>query len=265
MIVIQSLLTNLKFIKQHLAVFAFKLLIYYSAFIPIRMIFTNYFVNRTASEDLLKSSDSSVLIEFVMDSLKGSSSWFIFLILALFIVMFLIDTALDCAFISMFKESSATVFWSGIKGNFKNMLIVKLIFLVPYLFFAAVLSFITLYAFSKDGFALVPTLAILSFVGTFLLIIIKIIDTMKIAVVTENSWSFSKAIKSVGTGFVNLLMSNLLVMLCFSIGAFIYFSIDQIYTVDTSLSIIIMFLVHQSFVLLKQILRYSYTAAVMKM
>lgn len=260
----KSIQKNFNFILIHLSFWLVRFSILYLAFKPIKTSFEAFFKARTVKHDLLASSDIHALFEFFISGLdKNIATLFSGLLTAVFVFL-IIDVVMDAGFIRSLYKKDKREFWSGVKGNFIPLFLLRIVLVLPLLFIAG-LAFIAVLIFQATGMNPYLSLLAIFTLGIIALFFVRFSDTAKWLLIIKgfSVWeSFGRAFSFIFKGFGQTLLTNVLTMFLFVVGMYCYFIIDWNLFATSSLLIFLSLFIQQCFILLKQILRYSYTDAV---
>ncbi|MCB0279495.1 MAG: hypothetical protein KDD94_08340, partial [Calditrichaeota bacterium] len=273
----KSIEKNLKLISIHFNIWLFKFLIIYFSFEPIRIFLEQFFDGKTINKRLFESSDASALFEFVLEIINNHGNPLLpilFVILLITAFMLVLDSLIDCGFIAVYAQFDKKAFWGSLKENANRMILLKITLLIPYLLMVSVIGLIMAlvfnpasYQFPLGNYNLGQTMILLVILCTVFLVFLRTIDHAKVSLIINKKSVADSLLSGFRKLFANpksILPLNFLTALLLAAGIYIYSTINQAIEIDSSTKILLIAVIFQFVIFLKQLLRFSYTGAIIE-
>lgn len=270
MAIFNSIINNIKLISFHIYTWFIRFLVIYIAMIPLKNQMSAFFNERTINEQMLNGLDVNAIFEFVMRGFYSTpAASFGVLLSLLFMISFLlliIDPLVEAGFIGALNKNEKSAFWPSLKENGMKIILVKFILLIPNLIIIGVALFAA-NIFAAPNYGLMSMGIAFLVVGTFFLFLYKLNDLVKYHLIIKKTGignALSYGFNKVFSKFSETLILNIIVAVLFFLGFAINQTIDASWALTTTGAIFLLACVQQLFIMLKQILRYSYLDAVIK-
>ena len=265
----KSIGNNFTLISYHIYTWLFKFFVLFMATMPLRNQMNAFFHNRTIGENMVQTQDMNALLEFILRGFYDSGNYSMAALIQLLVwttVLFLIiDPLIEAGFVGSLHKKKKEAFWESLKSKGWKVIILKLILLIPNLLMIFVVLF-SAFIIGAPNYTTFDMFIVIIFVGTFYLFMYKLNDLAKFQLVAMDRSmgdSISYAFNKVFSKFSDSLVINAITAVLFFIGYAIAEFTDINFDATTVGAVYMLTILQQLFVLLKQILRYSYLDAVM--
>jgi hypothetical protein len=248
---------NLKIWKWHAGLWFSKALTLWLGYLTFSGVADTYLKGRIVTPYFWEKTDINYFIDLAGNIPGGALGSLFSVLTALFIIWFIIDTFFDTAIIGALSGSTG----NGFMGNVRKVMLVRLIFWLPYALMVAAAVYAGIKLWTKF-YAWWPIFAA-GFVGAFLLFfLLKWLDMAKIGVVAEKK-ELKQALSDAGRLLFEDMKPTLTVNIVFAflITVMVYLGIAvNIYFIPRSAAMLwLLWLVRQLIVILRQYFRYGFT------